>query len=44
MNRQVPNIVEKAILYLDKNGLKTEGIFRVSGAKRRINKVGDGKE
>jgi hypothetical protein len=37
---QVPNIVTKAISYLDSKGVKTEGLFRISGAKSRINEVG----
>ena len=36
---QVPNIVTKAIGYLDSRGVKTEGLFRISGAKSRINEV-----
>ena len=38
---QVPNIVTKAISYLDSKGVKTEGLFRISGAKSRINEVSD---
>ncbi len=37
--RQVPSIVTKAINYLDTKGVKTEGLFRISGAKSRINEV-----
>lgn len=37
---QVPNIVTKAISYLDSKGVKTEGLFRISGAKSRISEVG----
>lgn len=37
---QVPSIVTKAISYLDSKGVKTEGLFRISGAKSRINEVG----
>ena len=36
---QVPSIVKKAIHYLDTKGVKTEGIFRVPGAKSRIDEV-----
>ncbi len=36
---QVPTIVTKAISYLDTKGVKTEGLFRISGAKSRINEV-----
>ena len=36
---QVPNIVTKAINYLDTKGVKTEGLFRIPGAKSRINEV-----
>ena len=38
----VPTIVTKAISYLDSKGVKTEGLFRISGAKSRINEVRDG--
>lgn len=38
---QVPSIVTKAIGYLDSKGVKTEGLFRISGAKSRINEVRD---
>lgn len=37
---QVPSIVTKAISYLDSKGVKTEGLFRISGAKSRISEVG----
>ena len=36
---QVPSIVTKAISYLDTKGVKTEGLFRISGAKSRIMEV-----
>jgi hypothetical protein len=36
---QVPDIVRKAIHYLDTKGVKTEGIFRIPGAKTRIDEV-----
>ena len=36
---QVPTIVTKAINYLDTKGVKTEGLFRISGAKSRISEV-----
>lgn len=36
---QVPSIVTKAINYLDTKGVKTEGLFRISGAKSRITEV-----
>ena len=39
VERQVPSIVTKAINYLDSKGVKTEGLFRISGAKSRINEV-----
>lgn len=39
MERQVPSIVTKAIGYLDTKGVKTEGLFRISGAKSRISEV-----
>jgi len=39
VDRQVPSIVTKAINYLDSKGVKTEGLFRISGAKSRINEV-----
>lgn len=39
VDRQVPTIVTKAIDYLDTKGVKTEGLFRISGAKSRINEV-----
>lgn len=39
---QVPSIVTKAISYLDTKGVKTEGLFRISGAKSRITEVGWG--
>ena len=35
----MPSIVTKAINYLDTKGVKTEGLFRISGAKSRINEV-----
>lgn len=38
---QVPTIVTKAISYLDSKGVKVEGLFRISGAKSRINEVRD---
>lgn len=38
---QVPDIVRKAIHYLDTKGVKTEGIFRIPGAKTRIDEVRD---
>ncbi len=38
-DRQVPSIVTKAIEYLDTKGVKMEGLFRISGAKARINEV-----
>ena len=37
--QQVPDIVKKAIHYLDTKGVKTEGIFRIPGAKTRIDEV-----
>lgn len=36
---QVPTIVTKSISYLDSKGVKVEGLFRISGAKSRINEV-----
>lgn len=36
---QVPSLVKKAIHYLDTRGVKTEGIFRVPGAKTRIDEI-----
>ena len=38
-DRQVPDLVLKAIQHLDHNGVKVEGLFRVSGAKSRITEV-----
>lgn len=35
----MPSIVTKAIDYLDTKGVKMEGLFRISGAKARINEV-----
>ena len=36
---QVPDIVRKAIHYLDRKGVMVEGIFRIPGEKTRIDKV-----
>lgn len=38
-DRQVPDLVLKAIQHLDHNGVKVEGLFRISGAKSRITEV-----
>jgi hypothetical protein len=36
---QVPQLVRKTIDYLDNNGIKTEGLFRIPGAKARIDMI-----
>lgn len=36
---RVPPIVRKAIAYLDQTAVKTEGLFRISGSKARIQEV-----
>ncbi|XP_019850856.1 PREDICTED: rho GTPase-activating protein 6-like [Amphimedon queenslandica] len=36
---QVPLLVRKTIDHLDNNGIKTEGLFRVPGAKARIDMI-----
>jgi hypothetical protein len=35
----VPDIIKKSVDYLQSKGMMMEGIFRVSGAKSRINKI-----
>ena len=38
---RVPPIVRKAIELLDQKAVKTEGLFRISGSKARIDEVRD---
>ena len=39
---RVPPIVRKAIELLDQKAVKTEGLFRISGSKARIDEVSEG--